>query len=565
MSLNVNPLGVQRVIDPRLEITEGKKRYNVVGGAMINAWRYHPATNVSNSNFSISCNPPSRDICVSRYVLKKVVFSWTITGVNSSGGKLLNDGYIAPRALPLTSVTQSESITLGGDTITQAPLSQYWRALLRYRNDLESRNGVFSLCPNMLDQHQEYSDGVGGIRNPLAGYDDNSSEFTRGSYVGFTIDPQTFGNTTATGTLTTYEPILMSPFAFGENCNSLSSFIGLGDMSYNVNLGKLSRILSVVQGQGVPTGEIVLNEPIVNVESAGLLFNYFTPDPTFSPIPSISEYSYYQCVPHPTKYHAPISPGQTVSITMNSIQVQSIPKRVYIFAREDDSTETAFTTDTYMSLPRGTNPLTVNWDNNIFLSTAQTEDIYNIAVKNGCNLSYTQFTDKVGSVVALDFGIDIGLQPNQSPGSLGNYQFQITCSFTNTKNRILNNVSLFVVVVSEGVFNINNGVASHMIGVLSPDDILNAPLAPEGSYNTHRDVYGGSWNSFKNMLKKGLGYAKEHKLISKGLASSGNPYGVMASKVASALGYGLSGGNIDFNNNHKIKKGQKNLKLSDMC
>jgi hypothetical protein len=563
MSLNVNPLNVQRVIDPRLEIAEGARTYNAVGGAMVNSWQQFNATNINNSSFQITCNPPSQNICISRLVYRRVSFSWTISGTNTSGGVLLNEGYIGPRAMPLTSITQAEQITLGNDTITQSPMQQYWRALLRYRNDLENRKGIFSLSPSMLDQHQEYADGAGGIRNPLAGYDDNSSEFTRGSYVGFSIDPQTPGNTTATGTLTTFEPILQSPFAFGENCNSFASFIGLQNMSYNATLGNLSRILSVIQGQGVPAGQIVLNAPVVNVDSASLLFNYFTPDPTFSPVPSISEYAYYSCVSYPTRSSAVIAPGGRVQLTMASVQVNSIPKRIYVFARRDDADENAFTTDCYMSLPRNENPMSLTWNNNQFLSTASSEDLYNISMKNGCNMSYTQYTDKVGSVLALDFGIDVGLQPNQSPGSLGNYQLGLTCSFVNTSNTAYA-PTLYVVVVSEGVFNITNGSASHMIGVLSPEDVLNAPNAPEGSFDTHMNVYGGKFNFGKflrSAMRKGNKFLKESKMISQGLA--GTPF----SGLASSLGYGLSGGNINFNKNKKkvYRKGNKTYNLSDIC
>jgi hypothetical protein len=565
MSLNVNPLRVQRVVDPRLEIKEGSRLYNAVGGSMVNSWQQFNATNRNNTNIQITCNPPSQNICISRLVYKRVSFNWRIDGVNTSGGVLLNSGYVAPRCMPLTSITNAEQITLGNDTITTAPVHQYWRALLRYRNDLENRNGVFSLSPSMLDQHQDYADGVGGIRNPLAGYDDNSAESTRGSYTGFSIDPQIAGNTTATGTLTTIEPILMSPFAFGENSNNFQSFIGLQNMSYNATLSNLSRILSVVQGQGAPAGQIVLNEPIVEIAGASILCNYFTPDPTYSPVPSVSEYSYFSCVSYPTRHTAPVLPGASAQLTMASVQVSSIPKRIYVFARRDDSEENAFTTDSYFALPKNTNPISLTWNNNQFLATASSEDLFNISVKNGCNMSYTQFSDKTGSVLALDFGIDVGLQPNQSPGSLGNYQLGLTCNFVNTTNETIV-PTLYVVVVSEGVFNITSGSASHMIGVLSPDDILNAPMAPEGTYDTHMDVYGGSWRGFKDLVKKGLSYAKEHKLISRGLASTGNPYGQMASKVASALGYGLSGGNINFDKNNKKKAYKtKTKRLSDNC
>ena len=564
MSLNVNPLIVKRVIDPRLDIAEGQKSYKAVGGAMINSWTNFPASNVSNTNVVINCNPPSQDTCISRLVYKTFTFEFTITGTNTSGGVLLNEGYIAPRAMPLTCVTEAESVSLGGDTITQAPVQQYWRAMLRYRNDVKNRNGVFSLSPAMLDQHQNYEDGVNGNRNPLAGYDDNSSEQTRGSYVGFTLDPQTPGNTTATGRLTTTEPILIAPFAFGENSNNYASFIGLMNMKYNTTLGNLSRILSVVQGQGAPVGQIVLNNPVVNLTNASILFNYFTPDPSISPIPALSEYSYYNCVPIPTRSNVAVAPGATVNLVMGNYQVNSIPKRIYVYARRDDADETAFTADSYLSLPRNQIPLNLTWDNRTYLSTATTEDLYNISVKNGCDLSYTQYTSKVGSVLALDFGIDVGLQPQQAPGSLGNYQLKVQCNFTNTSSQTIT-PTLYVVVVSEGVFNITNGNASHMIGVLSPEDVLGASEQERGDFERYRDVYGGSWQDFRDFVSKGLSYAKEHKLISRGLAATGNPYGLMASKVADALGYGvsgggLSGGHIDFKQQKKNKK-----YLSEYC
>ena len=201
MSLNINPLVVKAVVDPRLEISS-QKDYICVKGALVNSWQAFPATNVNNSSFTISCNPPSRDIAISRLVFKRVTFEWSITGTNTSGGTLLNVGYYGPRCMPLTSVTSSEQVTLNNDTITQAPIQQYWRALLRYRNDFADRFGAMSLAPSMLDQFQDYSDGSASVRNPLSGYGDNSYENTRGGYAGFTINPQVPGNTTASGTLT---------------------------------------------------------------------------------------------------------------------------------------------------------------------------------------------------------------------------------------------------------------------------------------------------------------------------------------------------------------------------
>ena len=542
MSLNANPLKVGKVIDPRLEINTNKE-YIALKGALVNSWNAFPASNVNNSSFQITCNPPNRDIAIARLVFKKVVFNITVTGTNTSGGTLLNENYVAPRAMPLTCVTQSEQITINNDTITQAPVQQYWRALLRYRNDFKNRFGAFSLAPSMLDQFQEYDDGAGSVRNPLAQYGDNSYENTRGGYSGFVIAPQAPGNTTATVTLTTYEPILLSPFCFGEKANYFSAFAGIENMSYNATLGNLPRVLSLIQGQGAPAGQVVLDTPVVNIGSATLLFNYLTPDPV-NPVPRNMETSYFSVVSYPTRSNVSVAPDATIQMTMQSIQVSSIPKRIYVFAKMDDSAESAFTSDSYLSLVDNVNPLTLTWNNNQFLSQASTQNLYNMSVKNGCEMSYSQFTKHTGSVLALDFGTDIGLMSNQAPGCIGNYQLSLTCNFKNTSKSAIT-PTLYVVVVYEGVFNINDGACSHMLGVLSPNDVLNAGVMPVGSYRESQDVYGGSfWSSLKGLFSKGNQYARKHKTISKALGQIQNPYAQAGAEIANLFGYGTSGGSL---------------------
>lgn len=573
MSLNINPLPVQKVLDPRLEITT-QREYTAVKGALVNSWQPFPATNVNNSSFQITCNPPSRDIAISRLIYKRVEFSWSVSGTNTSGGVLLNEDYFGPRAIPLTAVTLSEQITINNDTITAAPVRQYFRALLRYRNDWENRWGAFSLAPSMLDQFQSYEEGVGTNRNPLArNYGNNAFEQTRGSYVGFTIDPQIAGNTTATGRLVVYEPILISPFVFGNNANRFSCLAGVQNMSYNTTIGNLDRILSLVQDQGLP-GQISLNTPVVNVESARLLFNFLTPDPIM-PIPRNMESGYYSIVSYPTRTSVPVdpagSPNDSVQITLQSVQVSSIPKRIYIFAKRDDSDETAFTTDTYFALNPDINPISITWDNNQFLNQASTQDLYNISVRNGCNMSYNQYVKDVGSVLALDFGIDIGLRSDQAAGVIGNYQLSVTANFKNTTNEAIA-PTLYCVVVYEGVFNVNDGNCSHMIGVLSPSDVLNAPVAPVGSYQESQDVYGGKFQGMKGLvsgIKKGLAYAKKHHLASKMLKQLPMPQAQKLARAAEEMGYGLSGGELKGGDLNKIatkeKYNNKRISLSDLA
>jgi hypothetical protein len=542
MSLNVPSVQVAKVLDPRLRINS-RRDYVALKGSLVNTHQQFPATNVNNSSIQITCNPPNRGIVISRLVYKRVVFDVTITGTNTGPSNLLVDGYHAPRFMPLTQCTTSESITINNDTLTQAPLRQYWPELMRYHNEFDNRFGQLSLCPSMQDQNQTYEQGAQGVRNPLALYNDNSYENTRGGFVGYEVLSN--GPTSATLRITTTEPILISPLVAGKMSNFTGGLSGIQNMSYTATLGDLRRVMSLVADQGAPGVIDIQSSGIsVNLSSASLLFNYLTPDP-LNPVPRNSVNSYFSIVSYPTRTSALIAPGNEVSITMQSVQVTSIPRRIYVFARRDDSEQTAFTADSGLGLPQTGNPLTVTWNNNQFCSQMTTQDIYNTSVKNSCNLSYSQFTRDVSSVICLDLGIDIGLMSDEAPGTLGNYQLGLTCRFKNNHPTESIAPTLYVVVVYEGTFNVNDGNCSHMIGVLSREDVLNSQQVPGITYQKAQDVFGGSFFSkLRDAFRSAHDYAKRHKLVSKGLKLIPDPRAQVASRVAASMGYGMSGGSL---------------------
>lgn len=544
MSLNVPSVNVARVVDPRLEINR-KRDYVALKGALVNTHQQFPATNVNNSSIQITCNPPNRGIVVSRKIFKRVVFDITVTGTNTGAGPLLNTGFFGPRFMPILNVTSSEQITINNDTLTQAPINQYWPEIMRYNNEFDNRFGQLSLAPSMMDQHQRYEDGVGGVRNPLAGYNDNSFEQTRGAYSGLEVLSNPDAGTTATLRLTVTEPILISPLVGGANSDYTAGLSGIQNMSYTATLGDLRRVLSLVADQGAPGVIDIQSSGInVNVASASLLFNYLTPDP-LNPVPRNLVSSYFSIVSYPTKTSVPIAPNGEVSITMQSVQVTSIPRRIYVFARRDDSAKTAFTSDSLFALPQTGNPLTLTWNNNQFCSQMTTQDIYNTSAKNGCNLSYSQFTNDVGSVVCLDFGTDIGLMSDESPGVLGNYQLGLTCRFKNTNPVESIAGTLYCIVVYEGTFNVDDGNCSHMIGVLSRQDVLNSRRVPGVAYQQARDVFGGSFFSkLKNAAVKVGKFAKKHKLLSQGLKMIPDPRAKALGYAADSMGLGMSGGSL---------------------
>jgi hypothetical protein len=393
------------------------------------------------------------------------------------------------------------------------------------------------MTPTAQDPFQTYREGFGSVRNPLGLYKDSGFENSRAGFCQYVINPQAVNNTSATGYLLITEPIFTSPFVHFNDGSNASSLVGISNMSYQCTFQNLSRILSF---DAAPNTSI--NNVAVNVSSFDLIFNYLTPDPVAAPVPRSLITPYHSIVSYPTRSSVGIAPNGTVNIAMQSIQVSSIPKRIYIFAKRDDANETFLTTDTYFSLQENTNPITITWNNNQFLASSTIQNLYEIAVKNGVNMNFSEWTKYRGSVLALDFGTDIGLQSNEAAGTIGNYQLSVTASFRNNHPTETIAPTFYCVVVSEGVMNINSdGSVSHMLGILSPSDVLNAEAMPRGSYIHSRDMYGGS---FRDAMRSVGRFIKDNRLVSRGLSMIPNPSAQMASRAANVMGLGLSGGKL---------------------
>lgn len=552
MSLNPRaPIRVVKVQDPRTALN-APRYYSVVKGALTNNYQQFATTNTSNSSAQVTMNPPSRDIIVSRLMYKRVTYNIAYSGItNATGGPPLVLGYFAPRCDATNCVTMAESVSLNNDTLTISPVRQFSRALFQwYHNEYKNRQGEASQTLSMPDQSLLYSELIASPRNPLGNYETNQYDTGRAGFDGFVITSNANGASTASATLTVTSPILVSPLVWGEGDDDYCGFINIENASYQCSFaGDLSRVMSMVGPDVYGNGTLIVPPPTVTIDSFNILCNYLTPDP-LERIPKQMSSSYFNIISYPTRSTQTVAPQGIITMTLSSIQVQSVPRRVYLFAKTDDSNETVYTTDTYLSLLNSetgpqAQPVTVQWNNNILLSSCTTNDIYNICLKNGLTMSYTQFISKVGSVICLDFSTDISMvDPSISSGSLGNYQFSATINFQNKSTVPMVNPTFYAVMISEGVFNINeDGTCSHAIGVLSKYDVINAQYDPRVSWKRSHNVYGGKiWETVKGLASKAHDYIKKNKLISKGLKLAPHPAAQFASKVAQRFGYGMSGG-----------------------
>lgn len=497
MSLNIVPLPVVKVIDPRVNINN-QRVYATLRGPQENSYQPFPSTSFNNSQAQITCNPPSRDTIVDRKVWVNATFNLTFSGTPGSLGTLLVPGqYDAPRNEPLAQITNTMQASINNDQVS-CNYNQYSTAFARYHNCHHLRSTTDSMSPSMPDSYQQYSDWeiYGSGRNPLAYFGENSAEQSRGGFSGLTITSNT--DTSATATLEITEPVYLSPFLFHQKHDE-SGLVGVQNMSFVFTFGNLKRLWSHSGSNKIPAPQGTITSLDVSLTSIQVLLHYMTPQ-LGSGIPRAISYPYAEITPYPTTSSTALTSGSSINMTLSSVQLKSIPRRMYIYARQrDEDIDSSVSSSVgHSDVFAVINTITITFNNRVgLLSSATQQDLYQIAVKNGCNSSWNEWTNNVGSVLCIDFGEDIGLPINEAPGLLGNYQMQFTVNITNTSAAAVT-YSLYAVVVNEGTYSIIDGSAQHMVGVLSHADVLNADRNPEVSYEKSEHVYGGSfWDSLK--------------------------------------------------------------------
>ena len=521
MSNSVVPLKIVQTLDPVTRINSERAFAVLKGGDRVT---YKPvcSTSYNNSTFQFSAPPPSPGTIVDRKILLKVPV--TIDFVGTSGGTLLNENNDAFRSYPLSNAMNTLAVSINNTSVS-INMSDVIQPLLRYNTDSGLKDREYSTTPSMLDQHQKYNGLTDGNRNPLAPYN-NSFRQTRGGFP-YTVVSNTATNAQITADLA--ELLYLSPLSFGKFDHS--GFIGVQNMDFNItfnsDLGNRLWSHSNAAGSTLTTVTVTFGQPC-------LLFKYITPNVT-EPIPRAAIYDYYSVNRYPTTqtFSPPLAANASTTINSQNIQLQSIPRRLYIFARKANRTVTD--PDTFLSIEN----ISVNWNNNSgLLSSAQKEDLYQISVANGCDMSWSQWSGgpvynatlgsqvgTVGSVLALESGRDICLNPDECPGQLGTYQLQMSVGVKNANQTdALADVTLFVIVVSEGSFTIIDNNAISQIGIVTKKDVIESKNAPLIHYQDVQHIYGGNffsglknfasriWDGIKKalpMVKKALPYVAQ--------------------------------------------------------
>tara|TARA_R110000772_G_scaffold66368_1_gene147946 strand:+ start:2649 stop:4280 length:1632 start_codon:yes stop_codon:yes gene_type:complete len=496
-------------IDPRLNLTAEKQFSTSQGASYISTAVYRPNGSTIGTATNFSCNPPNRNIVVSREVIKLAEFKITITGTSQTAlaQNIFEPFAVAPSYMPLSRVTLNESMKIGNDTITGQNTDIVREALCRYDCDK-----YYTGTASMNDTYQTFESVDLSNRSALAPYGDNTGGqygdvVSRRAYWTFDDNvslsqqsaPVIGTANTVVLTFAIEEPLMLSPFVFGEDARNAEGLYGVESAQYSCQFGNLLKAFNYVADK-INLDNIVVKSEITEF---GLRFKYLTPQLN-QPIPRNALYSYYEPQVRTAQRIAVASDGLPTPAQVINLQLSGIPRRVYMLMRDTDTTGTKPLR--YLAL--APNSLSVRINGQSSLQGQSNIQLYDTCKRNGLNLAYSQWSKYTGSVMCVDFGKgDIALHPEQAPAVSQKNEFEFSASYLNKSGESID-AEFTIVVVYDGVFRMEDGNTSHSINPISEQSILstatNTSLLMD---NSPDNVYGGNIN-WSGLGKTGLKIAK---------------------------------------------------------
>jgi len=597
------------VKDNRLDVTDVLKYAVVKGGQNVTAAQF-AAVSQSTSQLTFNVQVPSEQTIIDRRVLLQSDITLTVVSNSGAAATAVNQGckYGVNSALapfPLHQLMSVASATINNNTVS-LNVQDVLPAILRLldKHDLACYNGT---TPTYLDSYYSYSDSLYNLNNPNAGYYNAADSYQppRGSIVpiGYTSSGQAASaNTVVTETFTfrITEPLLVSPFIFGNPKSNAQGFYGVQNLNFVFNIGSANRVFRGLNAAQATARSATANSPAItttdtagsnfitsvtlsNVNNSRLLFTFLTPHPS-DLMPAKNIVPYYELPRYITTQLAAINNTGATTVNGNSfipaakvtnvyssqsLQLNQIPDKLIVMVRQQLATQNAGNTDSVLPI----SGISINFNNNSgILASATKEDLYRITKDNGSNLNWFEFSGLAnelagnvlastttaanflsvptcGSFLVLEFGKDIQLVEDfYAPGSLGNFNLQMNVTVENVLgyNLAASALELVIITMNSGVFVNERGTSSTYTGILTKADVLEA--SAQVAYtkgDVERLVGGGFLDMVKSAVQKIAPVARALAPVAKDLlAQSDNKYAKMGSQALGAMGFGASGGGM---------------------
>lgn len=485
------PVEAVRVIDPRMKVNQ-KRIQTILIGPKESTYQIVSANTSTNPNVvNFSYTTPSPANIIDRRFYVRYDLDITITG---TGNPLTAYGVSdALRFLPINSSCTSLELTLNNAKTAVVPY-QWMDAFSRFI-PMDVLRKELSLSTSQPDLFGDYADGT-GPKNVLGSYTDNSinSPSLRGSIVPISSSE---GNGTSTFRFLITEPLFCPPLLYQDK--DVNGFIGVQNISLQLNhTWNLSTTWSHASGGNA------LSAITVGMHSPPeLLLSIMTPNDLVEPYDEKKTYAYNSSniTPYVTQAGNILS-GATTNVQSGNIQLSCIPSRIFVCARMAKNSKTVETPDTFLRL----NSVSVQFGNKSgLLASADSDDLYQISKRNGYQYDYNAFHDYQGSVLCLKPNEDLSLDIGEAPGLVVTKQLQITANITNQTGATVN-TELLVLPVSPGAWYNVNGQSTQSIGLLGPEQVFNAPIVENVSYEDYSniDIYGSGISDWFKSIWSGI-------------------------------------------------------------
>jgi hypothetical protein len=309
-------------------------------------------------------------------------------------------------------------------------------------------------------------------------------------------------------------------------------------MSFNMNLGNINRVLRIASPANVVSVEWA--------EQPSLEFFFLSPDPSVSRrLDSKNIHKYYKfdrvLTPGPA-----IGNGGTNTVTSTTVQLNSIPDKLFIFTKSKGAKAKPIYGDHHLSIEN----ISLNFNNQSgLLSNFSAEQLYQCSREAGIQQSWLEWSGRArvagvnvatsGSMLVLDFVKHIQLTESYlSANSLGNFNLQMNVQLKNNTGEAFadNEYDLYIISMTSGVLVLERGSCAVYSSLLSGSDVLEAAdQEPIYKPDVDRFIGGSIFDNIRSALPKMLPVAR------KVLEMMPNQYAQAAASGLKTLGYAKMG------------------------
>lgn len=261
------------------------------------------------------------------------------------------------------------------------------------------------------------------------------------------------------------------------------------------------------------------------------------------------------------------TPALVPNATASGIQTQSltipvIPDLMVFYCKPDRQAVTSqpcitnATGDWYLPITQ----IQLSFDNNAgLLSTAPTSQLYRISYRNGLKMNYDEYSGfarksaalqgglsaTTGGFLVLKPGVDFGLSAGLASGVSGNFVVQANLTIRNQSIFTIASAQVFLLCINSGFFATLAGSSRIMRNLLTEQDVVESPDAPENTAVVLRRYVGGSFlSSLGNILTKGIDVARRLAPVASAVKPLLPDSGMLGNlkQGMTAVGLGASGG-----------------------